>query len=245
MTAPVSHGFGFAGALPVFCAIDTPDRAAALQLAALCRQHGAGVKLGLEFFCAHGPDGVREVVALGAPVFLDLKFHDIPNTVDAACREAAQLGVAFLTLHGAGGAAMLAAAVKGARSGTPAGAQPPRLLAVTVLTSLAADDLTAIGVDAAPEAQVLRLAGLARAAGVDGVVCSAHELATLRQAFGADLLTVVPGIRPDWAATGDQKRVMTPRQALALGADYLVIGRPITASDDPAVALARIRCELT
>jgi orotidine-5'-phosphate decarboxylase len=189
-------------------------------------------------------------VALGVPVFLDLKFHDIPNTVAAACREAARLGVSFLTVHAAGGTAMLQAAVDGVETGTAdraaTGVQavPPRLLAVTVLTSLAAEDLSAIGVNAAPETQVLRLAGLARVAGVDGVVCSAHELLALRQAFGPDLLTVVPGIRPEWAATGDQKRTMTPAEARQAGADYLVIGRPITASADPAAALARIRADL-
>jgi len=241
-------------ALPLFCAIDTPDRDAALRLARECQAAGAGVKLGLEFFVAHGPAGVRDVVALGAPVFLDLKFHDIPNTVEAACREAARLGVRFLTVHASGGTAMLQAAVKGVRHGAADAAntrlaggklfEVPRLLAVTVLTSLAADDLAAVGVEAAPDAQVLRLAGLARAAGVDGVVCSAHELAAIRQGFGPELLTVVPGIRPDWAATGDQKRVMTPAAALAAGADYLVIGRPITGSTNPNEALAWIQAEI-
>jgi orotidine-5'-phosphate decarboxylase len=236
--------------IPLFCAIDTPDLAEALALARLCEAAGAGIKLGLEFFVARGAEGVRAVVALGVPVFLDLKFHDIPNTVAAACREAARLGVSFLTVHAAGGTAMLQAAVDGVETGTAdraaTGVQavPPRLLAVTVLTSLAAEDLSAIGVNAAPETQVLRLAGLARVAGVDGVVCSAHELLALRQAFGPDLLTVVPGIRPEWAATGDQKRTMTPAEARQAGADYLVIGRPITASADPAAALARIRADL-
>ena len=233
--------------LPLFCAIDTPDLDAALHLARLCHAAGAGVKLGLEFFVAHGPVGVQAIVALGVPVFLDLKFHDIPNTVEAACREAARLGVALLTVHATGGTAMLQAAVRGVRAGAAEGTAPdgkppstPRLLAVTVLTSLAADDLTAMGVDAVPETQVLRLAGLARAAGVEGVVCSAHELTALRQTFGPGLLTVVPGIRPEWAATGDQKRTMTPAEARRAGADYLVIGRPITTSADPAGALMRI-----
>jgi orotidine-5'-phosphate decarboxylase len=243
--------------LPVFCALDTPDLPTARRLAGLCADAGAGVKLGLEFFSAHGSEGVRAMVALGAPVFLDLKFHDIPNTVQAACREAARLGVALITVHAAGGAAMVQAARQGVREGCLSVAAPdaalhapphtrllPRVLAVTVLTSLQTADLAAAGITALPEAQVLRLAQLARAAGVDGVVCSGHELSALRQAFGSELLTVVPGIRPAGTATADQKRTMTPTEALKAGADYLVIGRPITASADPAAALAALRQEI-
>lgn len=220
---------------PIFCAVDRPDLAGTLELARAVAPHVGGIKLGLEFFTSQGPQGVAAVQALGLPVFLDLKLHDIPNTVAGAVREAARLKVAMLTLHAAGGRAMLEAAV------TAAGevGERPLLLGVTVLTSLDRADLAAIGVDAAPPDHARRLGGLALAAGLDGLVCSAQEIELLRQAFGCGPRLVVPGIRPQ-AAADDQKRTMSPAQALALGADLLVVGRPITQAPVPAEAAAAL-----
>jgi orotidine-5'-phosphate decarboxylase len=228
-------------ALPrIFVAIDRMRVAdAAADLARLGRD-GFALKLGLEFFVANGPAGVREVAGT-RPLFLDLKLHDIPNTVAGGVRAAAQVGPRFLTLHAAGGRAMLEAARDAARDSGPA---RPLLLAITVLTSLDDGDLDAVGQRGPAGDQAARLAAVAQAAGVDGVVCSAHEIARLRKQCGPDFKLVVPGIRPVWAAAGDQKRVMTPAEAVALGADHLVIGRPITQAADPVEALARIRAEL-
>ncbi len=230
----------------IFCAIDSADLARARHLAAQLAGHVGGIKLGLELFSAHGPDGVRAVMgaAPGQALFLDLKFHDIPNTVAAAMAAAVALGPRMINVHGQGGRAMLEAARDAARQGAEAaGVAPPLVLAVTVLTSLDGDDLKALGVANPVADQVLRLATLAAEAGLDGVVCSALEIDVLRDALGPDFTLVTPGIRPAGAATGDQKRVMTPAQALAAGADYLVIGRPITAADDPAAAARRIIAE--
>lgn len=227
----------------VFCAADTDNLAEARALTRQLRGQVGGIKLGLEFFGACGPAGVAELVREGLPVFLDLKLHDIPNTVAAAVRALVPLGVDFMTLHASGGPAMLEAAAKAARAAA-SGAKRPRLLAVTVLTSMDETDLEAIGVTAAPADQVLRLARLAKAAGLDGGVCSAHEIAVLRAALGPDFILMVPGIRPAGAAIGDQKRVMTPAAAIAAGADHLVIGRPITAAADPAAAARAIAAEL-
>lgn len=224
---------------PVFCALDRPDLAGALALAKAVAPHVGGLKLGLELFTAQGPAGVAAVRALGLPVFLDLKLHDIPQTVAGAVRAAAGLGVAMLTLHAAGGPAMLRAAVEAAAGETAR----PWLLGVTVLTSLDAADLAATGVTAAPAEQALRLGELALAAGLDGLVCSPQEIATLRRAFGPRPRLVVPGIRPA-AAGDDQKRTMGPREALALGADILVIGRPITRAEAPGEAAAAIAAGL-
>jgi orotidine-5'-phosphate decarboxylase len=222
---------------PVYVAVDTPDLAAARALVAAVAPHVGGVKLGLEFFCAHGPAGVQAVMAgLGLPLFLDLKLHDIPNTVAGAVASLAPLAPAVLTVHAAGGAAMLAAAQAAALPTT-------RVVAVTVLTSLDDGDLLAAGVADGTAAQVQRLAGLARNAGLAGVVCSPHEVAALK-AMWPEGLFVVPGVRPAGAALGDQKRVMTPDQALAAGAGILVIGRPITAASDPAAAAKAIADEL-
>ncbi len=226
----------------IFVALDTTDVGRAAELAAAMAGLVGGVKLGKEFFTANGPDGVRRVVA-GAdlPLFLDLKFHDIPNTVAGAVRAALTLGPAILNVHASGGAAMMRAAA-GAVAEAP---QPrPLMLAVTVLTSLGDEDLAELGVSAGAEQQVVRLAELAKASGMDGVVCSAREITALRVACGPDFKLVVPGIRPAWAATGDQKRIVTPAEAVSLGADYLVIGRPITAAADPAAAARRIGEEL-
>ncbi len=230
----------------IFCAIDTADLARARNLAEQLAGHVGGIKLGLEFFSAHGPDGVRAIMdATGdQALFLDLKFHDIPNTVAAAMRASVPLGPHIVDVHGTGGRAMLEAARDAAReSAAQAGVTPPLVLAITVLTSLERDDLTAVGVASTVEDQVLRLATLAAEAGLDGVVCSALEIEALRRSLGPDLTLVTPGIRPASAAIGDQKRVMTPAEALAAGADYLVIGRPITGADDPAAAAGQIISE--
>jgi orotidine-5'-phosphate decarboxylase len=217
---------------PVYVALDTTDLDYARGLAERVRAHVGGLKLGLEFFSAHGPDGVRGFEGSGLPVFLDLKFHDIPNTVAGACRAAAGLGVSILNVHAQGGAAMMRAAVEAARSVSPSA----KVIAVTMLTSLSDEDLPSVGLVPPVADQVLRLASLARQCGLDGVVCSAHEIARLRSELGPDFLLVVPGIRPIGSAAGDQRRVMGPAEALAAGADVLVIGRPITAAQDPAQA---------
>jgi orotidine-5'-phosphate decarboxylase len=226
---------------PIFCAIDRADRKAALKLARDLAPHVAGLKVGLEFVTANGPDGVRDIVGLGRPVFLDLKFHDIPNTVAGAVRSAAGLGAAMLTIHASGGRAMLDAAVGAANDFEPR----PDLVGVTVLTSLDDDDLEALGIDDDVLDHALRLADLAQAAGLDGVVCSPHELEALRPRVDPDFKLVVPGIRPRGSKSGDQKRTMTPKRALALGADALVVGRPITAADDPVEAARAIANELS
>ncbi|HKU65992.1 MAG TPA: orotidine-5'-phosphate decarboxylase [Rhizomicrobium sp.] len=217
---------------PVFVALDTTDPDYARELAEQVRGHVGGLKLGLEFFSAHGPDGVRTFVEMGLPVFLDMKYHDIPNTVAGACRAAASLGVAILNVHAQGGAAMMRAAADAAKSVAPS----TKVIAVTMLTSLADDDLPGLGLTPPVGDQVVRLASLARQSGLDGVVCSAHEIVRLRQELGPDFLLVVPGIRPAGAALGDQRRVMGPAEARRSGANILVIGRPITSAADPNLA---------
>jgi orotidine-5'-phosphate decarboxylase len=226
---------------PVFCAIDTPDLANAKALADVAAEAGFGIKLGKEFFAANGPEGVREVREPGTPLFLDVKFHDIPNTVAGAIRSAATLAPTFITVHAAGGPAMLRAA---AAAAAEFGAVRPKLLGVTVLTSLDAGDLAATGVTGTVEQQVLRLGRLAIDCGLDGLICAPQEIVPLRAAIGTQAVLVVPGIRPAGSDAGDQKRVMTPREALKAGADWLVIGRPITAAPDPAAAVAAIAAEI-
>jgi orotidine-5'-phosphate decarboxylase len=221
---------------PVFVALDTTDPDYARQLAARVRGSVGGLKLGLEFFNAHGPGGVRPFLEMGLPVFLDLKYHDIPNTVAGACRAAAGLGVSILNVHAQGGAAMMRAALDAVKSVSPS----TRLIAVTMLTSLGDEDLPSVGLSPPVGDQVLRLASLTRQCGLDGVVCSAHEIARLRTELGPDFQLVVPGIRPKGADVGDQKRVMGPAEAIAAGASQLVIGRPITAAADPALAAREI-----
>lgn len=229
----------------IYCAFDTDDMAAARALAGRLAGLIGGIKLGLEFFGANGPAGVNEIARLGLPVFLDLKLHDIPNTVARATRALTRLGPSILTVHGAGGADMLKAAAEAAREeAAKAGVAKPKLLAVTILTSLSEDDLAAMGMTAKVEAQAVRFAKLAQESGLDGAVCSAGEVAALREACGKDFLLAVPGVRPDWAEAGDQKRVTTPGEALRRGADILVIGRPITEAEDPAEAARRIAAEL-
>ncbi|MBI3503337.1 MAG: orotidine-5'-phosphate decarboxylase [Proteobacteria bacterium] len=230
-----------APALPrVFVAIDRMRAEEAAADLVRLGTDGFALKLGLEFFVANGPDGVRKVAGT-RPLFLDLKLHDIPNTVAGGVRAAALCRPRFLTIHASGGRAMLASARDAARD---AGADRPLLLAITVLTSLDDADLDAVGQRGPSGDQALRLAMLAREAGVDGVVCSPHEIARLRKAVGPDFKLIVPGIRPEWAAAGDQKRIMTPREAVDLGADHLVIGRPITQATDPKAALARVLAEI-
>lgn len=221
---------------PIFVAIDTPSLERAKLLAEQVRANAGGVKLGLEFFSANGPAGVAAISKLGVPVFLDVKLHDIPNTVAKAVEALAPLEPAVLTVHAAGGRAMLEAAKAAA---------PPRtkVVAVTVLTSLDGDDLRSIGVSSEPREQVERLAGLARSAGLDGIVCSGAEVAAARSAWPNGFF-VVPGVRPAGGDVSDQKRVVTPRQALDDGASILVIGRPITGADDPAAALRDIAAAL-
>jgi orotidine-5'-phosphate decarboxylase len=221
---------------PIFVAIDTPDMERAIGLAEAVREHAGGVKLGLEFFSAQGPAGVRAIAGLGLSVFLDVKLHDIPNTVGKAVEALASLEPAVLTVHAAGGRAMMAAA----RAAAPAAI---KVVAVTVLTSLDGSDLTAVGIGDAPGDQVARLAGLARASGVDGIVCSGAEVAAAREAWPTGFF-VVPGVRPAGAGLADQKRVATPRRALDDGASILVIGRPITAAPDPAAAIGEIAAGL-
>ncbi|WP_119303547.1 orotidine-5'-phosphate decarboxylase [Dongia deserti] len=229
----------------ILVALDTTEVAVAAGWARATRDSVAGVKLGLEFFNARGPAGVAEVAALGAPLFLDLKFHDIPNTVAGAVRAVAPLRPMILNLHASGGAAMMKAARDAARDAAARlGSTPPKLIGVTVLTSLSDEDLAQVGQHASASDQVRRLAALTKECGLDGVVCSPHEIAVLRRDLGPDFLLVTPGVRPAWAAAGDQKRVMEPRQAMEAGADYLVVGRPITGAADPAEAARRIQAEI-
>jgi orotidine-5'-phosphate decarboxylase len=222
---------------PIFVAIDTPDLDRASQIAEAVRGEAGGVKLGLEFFSAHGPEGVRRIAGLGLPVFLDLKLHDIPNTVAKAVEALAPLQPAILTVHASGGREMLAAAKTAAPAGT-------KLVAVTVLTSLDAEDLAETGVGGSPAEQVSRLARLAHSAGLDGIVCSGAEVAVATSKWPRGFF-VVPGVRPEGVDVGDQKRVVTPRQALDGGASVLVIGRPITGAADPAQAIRDIAATLT
>jgi orotidine-5'-phosphate decarboxylase len=225
---------------PIIAALDTTDLATAQAWARMLGDRVGMLKLGLAFFLAQGPAGVRSVTR--APVFLDLKLHDIPNTVAGAVSAVLPLGAAMLTLHAAGGTAMIEAARRAAEAAGPA---RPKLLAVTVLTSLSAQALAETGIDAPPRAQVLLLAKLALAAGADGLVCSPLEVAMLRDEIGPEPLLVVPGIRPAGAPAGDQARTLTPREAVAAGADWLVIGRPITGAPDPASAAIAITADLT
>jgi orotidine-5'-phosphate decarboxylase len=225
---------------PIIAALDTTDLATAQAWARMLGDRVGMLKLGLAFFLAQGPAGVRSVTK--APVFLDLKLHDIPNTVAGAVSAVLPLGAAMLTLHATGGTAMIEAARRAAEAAGPA---RPKLLAVTVLTSLSAQALAETGIDAPPRAQVLLLAKLALAAGADGLVCSPLEVAMLRDEIGPEPLLVVPGIRPAGAPAGDQARTLTPREAVAAGADWLVIGRPITGAPDPTSAAIAITADLT
>lgn len=222
---------------PICAALDFPAWRLAEPFARAVAPAVGMLKVGLELFAAEGPDAVRAATGFGRPVFLDLKLHDIPNTVEGAARSAAATGASLLTVHASGGAEMVRAAVRGA-------GPEVRVLAVTVLTSLDAGALDAVGLAGPPEAAVVRLARLAVAAGAGGIVCSPHEVAAVRAAVGPEPLLVVPGVRPPGAAKGDQARVATPAEAARAGADVLVLGRPLRDAADPAAAAREIAASL-
>jgi len=229
----------------IFVALDTPDVDKARELVDSLTGLVGGIKIGKEFFMANGPAGVVSLSQGGMPVFLDLKFHDIPNTVAGAVRAVAPLNPLILNVHASGGATMMTAALAAAtEAAKQCGGIKPLLIGVTVLTSLGDQDLSTMGIAGTAEEQVLRLAKISQSCGLDGVVCSAREITALRDACGDGFKLVVPGIRPDWAAANDQKRVVTPFDAVKMGADYLVIGRPITSAADPVDAAKRIADEL-
>jgi orotidine-5'-phosphate decarboxylase len=225
------------GSQRICAALDFPSLAGAEPFARALAPHVGMLKVGLELFAAEGPAAVRALSALGRPVFLDLKLHDIPNTVEGAARGAARSGASLLTVHAAGGAAMVQAAVRGAGPGV-------RVLAVTVLTSLDAAALDAVGLGGPPEAAVVRLARLAVEAGAGGLVCSPQEVAAVRAAVGPGPLLVVPGVRPAGAAVGDQARVATPAAAVRAGADVIVVGRPLREAKDPVAAARELAKEI-
>ena len=225
----------------VIVALDFADAQAALALVDRLEPGSCRLKVGKELFTRSGPALVEQLCAKDFDVFLDLKFHDIPNTVANACYAAADLGVWMLNVHALGGARMLAAA----REGVARAVRAPLLVAVTILTSMDKSDLAGIGLAGTPEDNVLRLAALAAQSGLDGVVCSSREAHVLRQRHGADFRLVTPGIRPSGSEAGDQRRVMTPADAVRNGSDYLVIGRPVTQADDPAGVLRTINSELS
>jgi orotidine-5'-phosphate decarboxylase len=222
----------------LIAAIDTDDAGLAASLIRAVGPHCGMIKFGLQYFCKFGPAGLA--AAGETPVFLDLKLHDIPNTVAGAIRSLLPLNLAMVNVHGGGGAKMVAAAVAAAKESATA----PKILAVTVLTSLDDEALHETGVSGGAARQVLRLARLALEAGADGLVCSAWEIPILREAFGNKPLLVTPGIRPAGAALNDQSRVMTPQSAVAAGADYIVVGRPISGADDPGAAAAAIAASI-
>jgi len=224
----------------VIVALDFPDAGGALALAKRLDPAACRLKVGKELFTAAGPGLVEELRKSGFGVFLDLKFHDIPTTVAAACVAAARLGVWMINVHALGGSAMM----KAAAEAFPTGASRPRIVAVTLLTSMGSREMGEVGLPGTPQEIVARLAELARSCGLDGVVCSAQEARELRRRCGADFLLVTPGIRPEGSGLDDQQRIATPRQALADGASYLVIGRPITRAPDPLVALREITAGL-
>ena len=232
----------------LYCALDARDRPTVERLAHLLAPAVGGLKLGLEYFCAHGQEGVSAVRDAGRPLFLDLKLHDIPNTVAGAIRSVVVLEPHYLTIHAAGGVAMMKAAREAAEEeAARRGVSPPNLLGVTVLTSLDADALARQGIASSAHDQVLRLAALAHEAGLAGVIASPHEVATLRAAHGPDFHIVVPGIRPasgGGSGKGDQARVATPADAARAGATALVVGRPITQAPDPLAAARAIAEEI-
>lgn len=226
---------------PIICAVDTTDIEHAHTLADSLAGSAGALKLGLEFFTANGATGVRQIASSKFPIFLDLKFHDIPNTVAKAIRATAGIETFMMTVHTAGGHTMLQAAIDASMEvAHTTGKERPLIIGVTVLTSLDSDDLHGIGVNGNMVNQVKRLADLAQDAGLDGVVCSPQEIEMLRDHCGSEFKLIVPGIRPEGSNPGDQKRIMTPKEAIAKGADYLVIGRPITEAPDPKKAAAGI-----
>ncbi|MFO0389220.1 MAG: orotidine-5'-phosphate decarboxylase [Alphaproteobacteria bacterium] len=226
---------------PIICAVDTQDISYASDLASKLEGSVGALKLGLEYFTANGAAGVQHIARHRFPIFLDLKFHDIPNTVAKAIKATAGIDTFMMTVHTAGGRAMLRAAIDASMEvADMTGKERPLIIGVTVLTSLDQDDLSMVGINSPLHDQVKRLADLAESAGLDGVVCSPYEIKLLREHCGDDFTLVVPGIRPAGSAKGDQKRVMTPREALEEGANYIVIGRPITGEDDPRAAAESI-----
>lgn len=224
----------------IFVALDYASGDEATVLADRVTPQQCSLKVGLELYTATGPSLIRALKQRGFRIFLDLKFHDIPNTVERACQQAAALGVDLLTVHCLGGRAMLEAA----RRGVGEAAGRPRVLGVTLLTSLEADDIREVGITGDIASRAVALAELAQSTRLDGVVCAATEVQALRRRFGPGFLLVTPGIRPAGDAAGDQRRVATPAQALTSGADLLVIGRPITRSADPSAALRMIEAEI-
>ena len=224
----------------IIVALDFAAQEDALALAAVPDPKLCRLKVGKELFTATGPALVERLAGSGFEVFLDLKFHDIPNTVASACKAAAKLGVWMMNVHALGGSRMMEAA----RASLEGMVKRPRLIAVTVLTSMGPGDLKELGLPGDPRETVLRLAKLAHASGLDGVVCSAQEAAPLRQELGAGFCLVTPGIRPAFSAQDDQVRIVTPAEAIRLGSDYLVIGRPITKAADPLQALQQINLEI-
>jgi len=232
-------------AYPIYAALDTTDPAKAADLARQLLGEVAGFKLGLEYFVANGPAGMRAVADLGMPLFVDLKLHDIPNTVAAAMRGVVRLGAAITTIHASGGSAMIRAAADAAGDeAAKLGIVPPAVVAVTILTSLDQAGAGAVGFTGPVVEQVKRLAALAQDSGADGIVCSPLEVEAVRAQCGPGFKLVIPGIRPAWSEAGDQKRFLTPEEAFAKGADVLVIGRPITGAADPAAAARRINHDL-
>ena len=227
----------------IFCAIDTPDLTRAEELCGILSAHKAGVKLGLEFFNTHGPQGVTKIrdAYPDLPFFLDLKLHDIPNTVASSVRTLAKLQPDYLNVHAGGGFEMMKAAVEAANDEADKRAlRPAKMIAVTILTSFDEEGLKLVGQETPIEKQVMRLAKLTKEAGMAGVVCSPLEIKALREEIGPQFVLITPGIRPEGSETGDQKRIMTPKEALNLGATHLVIGRPITGAKDPAAAIEAI-----
>lgn len=225
----------------VLIALDFANADAALNFAEQLDPNCCRLKVGKELFAVAGPDFVRQLSAKGFDVFLDLKYHDIPNTVAKAVQAAARMGVWMVNVHASGGSKMM----KAAKQALAEFEKPPLLIAVTVLTSMQQEDLVELGIDASPQEQVLRLAKLSKASGLDGVVCSAQETAMLRSELGENFCLVTPGIRPVGAAVNDQKRIMTPLDAMNAGSNYLVVGRPITQANDPVLALKSINESLT
>ncbi len=225
---------------PIIVALDFPNEKEALTLVEQLEPGRCRLKVGKELFTRSGPEFVKKLVKQNFDVFLDLKFHDIPNTVARACQAGADLGIWMINVHAMGGRKMLEAA----REALPANTSNPKLIAVTVLTSMGAEDLKEIGLTKSPAEQVKHLATLTNDCGLDGVVCSPQEITLLREDLDSSFELITPGIRPEWSVTGDQKRIMTPAQAVQAGSNYLVIGRPITQAEQPMQALEKIEKEL-
>ncbi|MDG1996496.1 MAG: orotidine-5'-phosphate decarboxylase [Emcibacteraceae bacterium] len=229
----------------ILCALDTISIDEASELSSVLEPHVGGIKLGLEFFGANGPSGFKEIAKVNQNIFLDLKLHDIPNTVAKTIHSLMPLRPKIMTIHAAGGAEMMRAAAEAAtQAAKDVGCERPIIVGVTILTSLDNEDLDDIGYQNKVAMQVVKLARLAKESGLDGVVCSPHEIKVIKESCGHDFKLVVPGIRPADSAKGDQKRTMTPKEAVELGADYLVIGRPITKSKNPADAAQKIADEI-